>query len=182
MIIPTASSVQPSGWLYCFGQTVSRSTYSALFTALGTTYGVGDGSTTFGLPDLRGRVLAGKDNMGGTAANRITSGGSGIVGTTLGAVGGTETHTLTTAQLAVHTHIQDAHAHSASSYIRVGGIDDLNMTGNGDWVTDSDAGERGTRPTYTTVNANTATNQNAGSGAAHPNAQPTMVVNYLIKT
>ena len=83
---------------------VSRATYSDLFAAIGTTYGAGDGSTTFNLPDLRGRVAAGRDDMGGSAANRITNGGSGIVGTTLGAAGGAETHTLTTAQIPSHSH------------------------------------------------------------------------------
>ena len=97
LIAPYAGSTAPSGWLLCGGQAVSRSTYATLFTAIGTTYGTGDGSTTFNLPDLRGRAPHGVDNMGGTAANRVTSGGSGITGTTLGAVGGTETHTLTIA-------------------------------------------------------------------------------------
>ena len=99
-----AGTAAPSGYLLCFGQAVSRSTYSDLFTAIGTTFGSGDGSTTFNLPDLRGRVAAGKDDMGGSAANRITSGGSGITGTTLGAAGGTQTHTLTTAEMPAHTH------------------------------------------------------------------------------
>ena len=99
-----AGTAAPSGYLLCFGQAVSRSTYSDLFTAIGTTFGSGDGSTTFNLPDLRGRVAAGKDDMGGSAANRITSGGSGITGTTLGASGGTQTHTLTTAEMPAHTH------------------------------------------------------------------------------
>ena len=182
-IQPFAGSTAPSGWLFCFGQTLNATSspiYTDLYSALGTTYG-GSSISAFNVPDLRGRVAAGKDNMGGTTASRITNAGAGIVGTTLGASGGTETHTLTQAQLAVHTHIQDAHGHSASSYIRVGGYDDYNFTGNGDWVTDSDAGERGTRPTYTTVNANTATNQNAGSGSAHLNTQPTIITNYIIK-
>jgi len=62
----------PTGWFLCFGQAVSRSTYANLFTAIGTTYGVGDGTTTFNLPDLRGRTIAGQDDMGGSAASRLT--------------------------------------------------------------------------------------------------------------
>ena len=58
-----------------------------MFTAIGTTYGVGDGSTTFALPDMRGRAVAGQDDMGGTSANRLTT---PINGDTLGAVGGIE--------------------------------------------------------------------------------------------
>ena len=63
----------PTGWFLCFGQAVNRTTYAALFAVLGTTFGVGDGSTTFNLPDLRGRLPLGQDNMGGTPANRVTN-------------------------------------------------------------------------------------------------------------
>ena len=103
-VMDYAGSTAPTGWLLCAGQAVSRTTYAALFAAIGTTFGTGNGSTTFNLPDLRGRVSAGKDDMGGTAANRLTSGGSGITGTTLGASGGTQTHTLSTAEIPAHTH------------------------------------------------------------------------------
>jgi microcystin-dependent protein len=58
-VIATAATTTPAGWLFCNGAAVSRTTYAALFAAIGTTYGVGDGSTTFGLPDLQGRVIAG---------------------------------------------------------------------------------------------------------------------------
>ena len=85
---PFAGATAPNGWLMCFGQAISRTTYADLFAAIGTTHGVGNGSTTFNVPDLRGRTIAGKDNMGGSAANRLTSGNSGVAGTTLGAVGG----------------------------------------------------------------------------------------------
>lgn len=70
-LIAFAGSATPSGWLLCLGQNVSRSSYAALFAAIGTTHGPGDGSTTFTLPDLRGRVIAGKDNMGGDPAGRL---------------------------------------------------------------------------------------------------------------
>ena len=103
-VVDFAGSSAPSGWLLCAGQAVSRTTYADLFTAIGTTFGVGDGSTTFNLPDLRGRVVAGKDDMNGTAASRLTTGGSGINGATLGASGGTQTHTLITAEMPAHTH------------------------------------------------------------------------------
>lgn len=72
MLAPFAGTSAPSGWFLCYGQTVSRTTYAALFTAIGTTYGTGDGSTTFNLPDLRGRTIAGVDDMGGSAASRLT--------------------------------------------------------------------------------------------------------------
>jgi microcystin-dependent protein len=94
----------PTNFMFAYGQAISRTTYATCFAQLGTTYGAGDGSTTFNLPDKRGRASFGKDNMGGVAAGRLTTGDGRIAGNTLGAVGGLETHTLTTAQLAVHTH------------------------------------------------------------------------------
>ena len=89
-VTPFAGSAVPGGYLLCYGQAVGRAGYAGLFNVIGTAYGAGDGSTTFNLPDLRGRVAAGKDDMGGSAANRIT-------GTTvpnspiLGAAGGSQT-------------------------------------------------------------------------------------------
>lgn len=88
----------PPGWLWCAGQAVSRARYASLFAAIGTTYGSGDGSLTFNVPDLRGRTIVGLDNMGGTDAGRLSS------ANTLGTTGGAETHTLSTAQLPSHNH------------------------------------------------------------------------------
>ena len=72
-IKPFAGATVPKGYLLCFGQAISRTAYAGLFAVLGTTYGAGDGSTTFNLPDLRGLVVAGKDDMGGSTANRLSS-------------------------------------------------------------------------------------------------------------
>lgn len=88
-----------SNFVLPFGQAISRTTYATLRAMIGDTFGAGDGSTTFNIPDLRGRVIAGLDNMGGSAANRITNAGSGIVGTTIGAAGGAETVALSLANL-----------------------------------------------------------------------------------
>ena len=93
-----AGSSAPTGWLMCDGSTVSRTTYSDLFSVIGTTYGSGDGSTTFALPDLRGRFVAGVDNMGGTDAGRINW------SNTLGTSGGSQTHTLSSTNLPPHNH------------------------------------------------------------------------------
>jgi microcystin-dependent protein len=93
-VIDYAGSSAPAGWLLCYGQAVSRTTYAALFAAISTAYGVGDGSTTFNLPDCRGRAVAGKDDMGGSSANRLTNQSGGLNGDTLGATGGAETVTL----------------------------------------------------------------------------------------
>lgn len=90
-------AVAPSGYLLAFGQAISRTTYSALFAVTGTTYGAGNGTTTFNVPDLRGRVSAGQDDMGGTSANRLTGAGftGGVDGDVLGGVGGAESHATT---------------------------------------------------------------------------------------
>lgn len=110
-VVAFAGSAAPSGWLLCDGGStgVLRTTYSALFAVIGTTYGAGDGSTTFNVPDLRGRVAAGRDNMGGTAANRMTVGVSGITGTGLGQAGGNE-------NLHNHNHAQTNHSHTQSDH------------------------------------------------------------------
>lgn len=98
-IIDYAGATTPVGYLLCAGQAVSRSTYARLFTAIGTLWGSGDGSTTFNVPDLRGMSVFGKDNMGGTAANRITVAGGNIDGTVLGNFGFLQNITITQANL-----------------------------------------------------------------------------------
>lgn len=100
------SGAPPRGWLWCAGQTVSRATYSALFAAIGETYGSGDGSTTFAVPDFRGRVPVGLDNMGGTDAGRLAA------SNTLGGTGGS--NTISTSQLPSHAHDLGSHSHSWS--------------------------------------------------------------------
>lgn len=121
---------------------------------------------TITLPDARGRVIAGKDNMGGTTASRLTSGGSGITGTTLGTSGGGETHTLTTAQLAIHNHTVLGTSGLATLWDAVGVAAQIGGFAGGDGVT----GARGS-----------ASGGNNGSGAAHQNTQPTLVLNKIIK-
>lgn len=154
VVLPFAGSSAPSGWLLCDGSAVSRTTYAALFTAISTAFGVGDGSTTFNVPDLRGRVAAGKDNMGGTAASRLTTGGSGVDGATLGASGGAQTHTLTLAQIPSHTHTYQG--------IPVGTFG---------------GGSGGNASNNTTQSSGSA-----GSDGAHNNTQPTIVLNHIIRT
>jgi microcystin-dependent protein len=178
--MPSALSTAPTGWLFCAGQAVSRTTFSALFSAIGTTYGAGDGSTTFNVPDLRGRTIAGVDNMNGTAANRITSGGSGITGTTLGASGGAETHTLTTAQLASHNHGVTDPGHTHTRPLFSNGTWGNNASGANATGTNSASGS-GTSGANTSATTGIST-QNNGSGSAHQNTQPTLMLNYIIKT
>jgi len=109
---------------------------------------------TITLPDGRGRVLAGQDDMGGSAASRLTTGGSGVDGATLGTSGGTETHTLTTAQLASHTHSIQTRTASVGTNITTS-----NFSTGGSLIVST----------------------SAGSDTAHNNTQPTLVVNHMIK-
>lgn len=99
-ILMWAGTVVPEGWLLCDGSAVSRTTYSDLFSVISTTYGNGDGAATFNLPDLRGRFPLGKDNMGGSSANRVTA----TEADSLGQGSGEEKHTLTIAEMPSHTH------------------------------------------------------------------------------
>src|SRR3954470_17860810 len=91
-----------TSYALAFGQAISRATYSTLFNIVGATYGAGDGSTTFNLPDKRGRVSAGADNMGGSGASRLTAASSMGSGS-LSQVGGSETNTLIVAKLPPYT-------------------------------------------------------------------------------
>ena len=164
-LLPYAGSSAPSGFLLCYGQAISRTTYATLFTAIGTTYGTGDGSTTFNLPDLRGRLIAGQDDMGGSSANRLTGQSGGVNGDTLGGTGGNETHTLTTSELAAHTH-------GAGNY-GYGSI----YSGTGPWSGPAFQGQRNN-----TLSTFSGDSGSTGGGGAHNNVQPTIILNYVIKT
>ena len=78
-----AGSTVPGGYLLCYGQAISRTDYAGLFAVLGTTHGTGDGSTTFNVPDERGRGDVGKSDMGGIDAGNLT--GGSVLGASLGA-------------------------------------------------------------------------------------------------
>jgi microcystin-dependent protein len=179
-----AGTTAPSFWLLCYGQAVSRTTYSKLFDAIGETYGVGNGVTTFNLPDCRGRVVAGKDDMGGTSANRLTAQTGGLNGDTLGATGGAETHALLTAQMPTHTH-------SGTTDTQAANLDHSHTIGS--WSTGFAAGVAVTGLTMggsatsggvnSTLNhTHTFTTGSAGSGSAHNNVQPTIIFQKMIFT
>ncbi len=99
-IVPWTSASVPSGFLECNGAAVSRSTYSALFAIVGTTYGAGDGSSTFLVPDLQNNAAVGKSNNKALAS----TGGANTVQSTGNVGGSTGSHTLTEAELSAHTH------------------------------------------------------------------------------
>jgi microcystin-dependent protein len=155
--LPFFGLVAPnSSFAFPRGQPISRTTYSALFALIGTTYGAGDGATTFALPDLSGRLLACREGMDSAPApGRITADGSGIDGTALGATGGAETITLATSQIPSHTHantltdpghihgVSDpTHAHSVSDPTHAHGVSDPthNHTAAGAFVVNTGGG------------------------------------------
>ncbi|MDC3130236.1 tail fiber protein [Bacteroidota bacterium] len=169
-----SGTTPPNGWLLCDGSTISRSTYSVLFSVIDTIYGIGDGSytlqwidsnndgimqpgeminvmSTFNLPDLRGRTIIGTDNMGGTSAN-VVNGAS-----YLGIIGGSETHTLTVAEMPNHNH----------SFFAVGS---------------QGTGNHNDGQTYGNTIGNTfITTSSEGGDQPHNNMQPYISLNYIIK-
>lgn len=133
-------STAPTDWLLCDGAAVSRTTYAALFAIIGTTYGAGDGSATFNVPDMRSRIPR---------------------GTTRGSTGGAETHALTESEMPAHTHGSAARQGTTPSY----------------WGDSPYTAEYQARAHTTTYN-----NDNSGSGTAHENMPPFIVLNYIIRT
>lgn len=185
--LPYALSTAPDGWLFMDGRTIGSATsgatsranadcydlYIGLWTSMSNTEAPvtgGRGASAIAdwnankpiaIPDHRGRVPAGKDNMGGTAANRLTSAASGINGAVLGAAGGADSHVLSAAQMPSHSHTPTF------------------TDGNGFGL---NAGGTNRRLPFTSdasgVDIGTTV---AGSSLAHPNAQPTFVANMIIK-
>lgn len=159
----------PSGWLLCDGSAISRTTYASLFSAIGTTFGVGDGSSTFNLPDMRGRVAVGKDDMGGSAASRLTTAGSGVDGATLGATGGTQSITLTAAQSGLPSH-----DHAAGT---LAGLPISSSSGSASGIVTANTDASGSA-----ITGSTAASGGSAASTAHANVPPALVANYIIKT
>ena len=163
-IVPWSSASVPTGFLECDGAAVSRSTYSALFAIIGTTYGAGDGASTFNLPDLQDNVAVGKS---GTKALASTGGANTVAAE--GTVGGsTANATLSAAQLASHTH----------------GVPTTAATSGGNQIASSNAGgARSTTTTSTGQGQGHSHNMSATfSGTATSVVQPFLTIIYIIKT
>lgn len=176
-IMAWSTSTAPSNWLICDGSAISRSTYASLFAIIGTTYGVGDGSTTFNIPDLRGRIPVGKN--GGSFG-------------TLGTTGGTETVTLDSNNLPSHTHSFSGSTNTTGSHTHGFGANTngvaVHATGGGGYAVGfSNAGSGEMMfyrfPDYGGDHSHSfsGTTGSAGSSTAHNNLQPYQVVNYIIK-
>lgn len=204
VMVPYLGAAAPTGWLLCDGSAVSRTTYAALYAILSTVYGTGDGSTTFNLPDLRGRTPVGKNTA--TFA-------------TLGAKGGEESHVLSVAEMPSHQHTgttggrsaahshtgvtgteNQSHTHSqfvhyrSDVLINAGGsivINDVNQitgasigtnTSGSTGSTESAAHNHNfTTNPETTDHTHSFTSDPTGSGSPHNNLTPYIVTNYIVK-
>ena len=156
-VIAYGSSTAPNGWLSCLGQEVHRGDYPELFAIIGTTYGVGNGTTTFNLPNLAGRVVVGQGS------------GVGLTSRAMGATSGVETHVLNINEIPSHTHTSNA----VGSTLGLMTADGQNTAGTG---LDASAVEPNlfAAPAALSIDS-------AGTGGAHNNMQPFAVLNYIIR-
>lgn len=183
-ILDWGGALAPTGWLVCDGRAISRATYAALFAAIGATYGAGDNSTTFNLPDFRGRTSVAPDNLGGTDANRLTHlGGARLVP---GSGVGSGQHVLSQAEIPAitptgstdavgnhqHPAFQNDNAFSAGS----GGAAPFVLQANGT-ATQGAGGVTGPGGAH----SHSITMNPIGGGLAHNNVQPALVVSKIIK-
>jgi microcystin-dependent protein len=205
-VLSFAGSAAPSGYLLCDGAAVSRTTYAALYAVVGTTYGTGDGSTTFNVPDGRSRTVVGA-GQGAGLTNRTRGGGTG-------AAWGEESHTLSQAEMPSHTHVDTGHDHGGavfagnthshrtaigfdssgtlfcranSLYMPMDGSDvqlSCRFTAGLTQVAES-LGRyafTGSPSTAAAIPSGSAAISSTGSGSAHNSMPPFLVMNYIIKT
>ena len=176
-----AGSTASEGTLLCYGQAVSRTDYVGLFATIGTAHGSGDGSTTFNLPDLRGRSPFGLDNMGGASANRLSS---VLSSTTLGAVGGQQIETAGVS-VSVFGSFSGSGVGSASGTAESSEADE-------DFDGFTPGGAPGVGPVHKhPVNINipvsvgvsgSISGSGSGSTSSVSNVPPALVLNYVIRT
>ncbi len=152
-VVPYAGTAAPDGWLLCDGQAVSRTTYANLFAVLGTRYGVGNSTTTFNLPDLRGRTVVGA-GQGPALTNRA-----------LASTGGAEAHALTIQEMPAHTHEAPTPGNS--------------VAGSGSFEVPLGVSEGGG---YNTVDyTNAASTSSRGGNQAHNNMPPYVALTYIVR-
>ena len=157
-------SSAPTAWVLCDGSAISRTTYSVLFGIIGTAFGVGDGSSTFNVPDMRGRMPVGVGTgVGGATEDAdggsVPAGGSALTARSLGEWTGSEV--ISTAQTPAHTHTSPAHTHTTPGST-------TSATAPGQAL----GGE---------VHTHVMSTANTGSGTAHTILSPIIAVNYIIK-
>lgn len=185
MVVPFAGleTKVPSGWLFCNGQSVSTTTYSALFSVIGYTYG--GAGVSFNVPDLRGRIPFGKaDTVSSSSALSLASFSSGNF-YTLNSFGGQENHLLLSSQTAVRDH-----THTASGAMTVyGGCNDTACWDDANCGPPECYGDNGIlgevapgsrKSSSSTANSSALSGVNAA--LPHNNMPPVMVLSYLIKT
>lgn len=182
MLADFSGTAAPARWLLCYGQAVSRVTYALLFAVTGTTFGVGNGSTTFNLPDLRGTVTAGKDDMGGSAASNLTTAFFGTNPTVLGNRGGVQSRTLITANLPAYTPGGSVSVSSVSvsypvrNFSTVGGNDATHLS-----LGNSAGADAGTLSNSTGSASGSFTgNAQGGASTAFAIVPPSLIVNKII--
>lgn len=183
-LFPYAGSAAPTGYLLCDGSAVSRTTYATLFGVLSTTYGSGDGSTTFNLPDLRGRLpLGAGTGVGLNASGTGKPSGTAQTARTAGQWGGEETHLLTSAEMPQHNHTgvtgymsaNASHAHTLQNLASSTGSSVYN-------IQDRIGANNTTLYTNYTNTDHYHTIPYDGSSSRHATMPPFIVANYIIKT
>lgn len=176
VITPYAGSTAPTGWLMCDGSAVSRTTYSELFSVIGTTYGAGDGSTTFNVPDLTGRFALGSgepnDNNVHAWGDNLTYDGTNKYDEPRGNMGGESHHQLTKDQLPkIQGEARMGWTDSSAAGIMVGASGDIYATRSG---TTYYVGATSSGSYYNTIGIN------VGNNKSHNNMPPYTAVNYII--
>jgi microcystin-dependent protein len=177
-------TVPNSSFAFPVGQAISRTTYAALFALMGNTFGAGDGSTTFNLPDKRGRSSSCVDNMGGVTANRLAAGSLAANRHTVGAagVGGTDAVALVTANLPPYTPAGSVSVTNGA--ITIAGQGNVIVSGSGTGVGGGGAfgipGASLSASQAASSGSFTGTAQ-GGTSTVHDNMQPTILCNYIMR-